>query len=456
MTAASTTKRAIRGAIWTIGGYSAAMGMRLANNLVLTRLLVPEFFGLMAFTYTLRTGIELFSDFGISQSIINHPRGEEPEFLDTAWSLQILRGFQVWGLSLLLTYPVAAVYGDPRLHILIPLVCFSAVFDGFVSPAMHILNRRLDLKRLTLYELLLQAVALLILIALCWASPTIWSLAIGGMVGSILNMVFSHSLIPGYYPKLRWDEGTLKDLRSFGKWMALASSLMFLAEQCDRILLAKLLSWQKFGVYTIAFTLAVIPREIIRHLSHRVIFPAISTQIDLPRAQLRAKILKQRWLVLLGAALIVATMVSFGDWIITLLYEHRNQNWERYREATWMMPILSIGIWFSILFYTISPALIALSKPAYLAKANLARFTVIALGMPIAYHFYQTLGAIVVVSLSDFPLYVVNLIALKKENLSCVSQDIQATLYFVVVLVGFLLIRYSLGFGYPIQSLFHT
>jgi O-antigen/teichoic acid export membrane protein len=454
MTAVSTKKLAIRGAIWTIGGYGIAMGLRLANNLILTRLLVPEFFGLMAFTYTLRMGIELFSDFGIAQSIINHPRGEEPEFLDTAWSLQILRGFQVWGISLLLTYPVAMLYGNPQLYILIPLVCLSAVCDGFSSPAMHVLNRRLELKRLTIYELVLQVIALSILVVLCWASPTIWSLAIGGMVGAILNMICSHWLLPGYQAKLRWDQEFLKDLRNFGKWMALASALMFLAEQCDRILLAKLLSWQQFGVYTIAYTLAVIPREVIRHLSHRVIFPAISSQLDLPRLELRAKILKQRWLILIGSALIVAVMVSFGDWIITLMYQHRNQNWSQYQAATWMVPILSVGVWFSVMFYSSNPALIALSKPVYSAQANLARFVVIAGGMPLAYYFYGVLGAIAVVSFSDFPLYVVNLIALKKEKLDCAMQDFLATIYFAIVLGGILLVRYALGYGLPIQTLF--
>ena len=69
---ASVKKLAVRGAIWTIGGYGISQVVRFGTNLILTRLLVPEYFGLMAVVNTLRAGIDLFSDLGISQSIVNN------------------------------------------------------------------------------------------------------------------------------------------------------------------------------------------------------------------------------------------------------------------------------------------------------------------------------------------------------------------------------------------------
>lgn len=454
--AVSVKKLAIRGAVWTILGYGIANVIRLANNLVLTRLLVPEIFGLMGLVYTLRMGIELFSDYGISQSIINNKRGEEASFLNTAWTLQIIRGGQVWGASLLLTYPVATFYGEPRLYMLIPLVCFGAIFDGFASPATHLLHRRLDLGRLTIYELGFQIVSLSILIFLCWLSPTVWSIAIAGLCGTGLHMIASHYLIPGLSVKFGWDESVLKELRSFGRWIAVASIFLFVADQSDRMILGKLLSLQQFGVYIIAYTLASLPREVIRQLSGRVIFPAVSTQADLPRADLRAKILKPRWLVLIGAAWLLAIMTCFGDWIVMALYASRNQNWEQYQAAAWMMPILSVGIWFAVLFHSMSPVLLAIGKPMYSAQCNFARFVALAVGIPIAFNFYQTLGAIVVVAFSDIPLYLVNLFALGKEKLSSAMQDFQATLYFLGLLVGMLSLRYGLGYGLPLQLLWQS
>ncbi|MBW4420221.1 MAG: oligosaccharide flippase family protein [Myxacorys californica WJT36-NPBG1] len=449
--AASLKKLAVRGAIWTILGYGSGQALRLVNNLILTRLLVPEFFGLMAFVVTLRMGIELFSDFGISQSIVNNKRGEDPIFLNTAWTLQIIRGVQIWLISLLLTYPITKFYGDDRLFILIPLVCFSSVLDGCSSTAIHTLQRRLDLGRLTIYELVLQVLAFSILIGLCWVSPSVYSLALGTLSGAVLNLVGSHLLIPGYSNRLAWDRECLAELRSFGKWMAVASAFMFVADQSDRLLLAKLLSFQQLGIYTIANTLASIPREVIRQLSSRVIFPAIANQLDLPRHELRHKIVRKRWLILIGLAGFLALLVCFGDWLIVALYRGRNQHWDQYQQATWMLPVLACGIWFSVLFYSTSPALLAIGKPMYSAQSNLARFITIVGGLPIAFSLYQTLGAIAVIAFSDFPLYVVNLFALKKEKLSCITQDVIATAMFAVLLAILLVGRKILGFGTPID-----
>ena len=456
MTTSSLKQTATQGAIWTILGYGVGQGTRLAGNLVLTRLLVPEFFGLMAFVTTITMGISLFSDYGVGQSIVNNPRGDEEDFLNTAWTLQVIRGFQIFFLGLLLTYPIVHFYKDDRLLLLIPLASLSAALDSFSSTSLHTLQRRLEVRKLVIYETIMRVGMMIVLIGLCLWQPTIWSLAANIVLGAFFYSLGSHFLIPGYRNRFKLDRTVLKEIQSFGRWIALASATMFVADQADRFILAKLLSFEKLGVYTIAYTLASIPRELIKTMSDRVIFPAISQQLHLRRYRLRAKLMKQRWIVLLGLGFFLAVLVCCGDWVILLLYQGRNKNWELYREATWMMPILCSGIWFSILFHTTSPALLAIGKAIYSAQSNIARFIVIGGGMPLAFSQFGELGAIVVIALSDFPLYVVNLVGLKREKLSCLSQDLICTLFFFVTLTLLLALRHSLGFGLPIQELFAT
>ncbi|MBD2451206.1 oligosaccharide flippase family protein [Nostoc sp. FACHB-152] len=443
----SLKKLAIKGTIWTIAGYGSSQILRFGSNLILTRLLTPEFFGLMAVVNTLRIGIELFSDLGISQSIINTKRGHDPAFLNTAWTLAVIRGFMIWLLCLLITWPMAHFYNEDRLLWLIPIVGLSSVIDGFTSNSRHILHRRMDLGRLTVFNLSTQFLSLLTLIFLVYVNRSLLFLALGVFVGSIYVTVGSYWLIPGYRDRFAWDRSSVDEILSFGKWMFLASGMTFLNEQTDRLILAKLLSFKMLGIYTVAYTLAGIPREIIKQISYRVIFPAISNQSDLPRQTLRSKILRQRRLMLIGFAILLASLVTLGDMVIQLLYD------SRYQEATWMMPILSCGIWFSVLFYTISPALLAIGKALYSAQSNLAGFIMIGAGLPLAFFHFGVIGAIIVIAFSDLPLYLVNLYALEREKLSCLAQDIQMTIFFIGLLSLFLSIRYFLGFGLPIQNL---
>ncbi len=446
---ASVKRLAVLGAIWTIGGYGASQIIRFGSNLILTRLLVPEFFGLMAIVNVLRMGIELFSDVGISPSIINNKRGDEPDFCNTAWTLQLVRGIVIWFFALLVTQQIANFYEDERLLWLIPIVGFSSVIDGFSSTNIYTCQRRLDLARFTVFDFIVQILTVATLVSLAWLSPTIWSLALGSLAGALYRTIGSHWLIPKRVNRFAWNREALKEILSFGKWMFVSSALMFMAEQSDRLILGKLLSseLEVLGIYTIAYALANIPKEVIKKLSYRVIFPAISSQVDLPRSSLRAKILPQRRLMLMGFAVALAGLITVGDLIIATLYD------SRYVEATWMMPILCCGIWFSLLFYTVSPALLAISKPLYSAQSNLARFVMIGVVLPLAYFRLGILGAIITIAFSDLPLYLVNLYGLWQEKLSCIGQDIQMTAMFIAILTLFIFVRNYLGFGFPIQAI---
>ena len=80
----SGKKLAIKGAAWTIASYGSSQIVRFASNLILTRLLLPELFGLVGLAYVFIVGINLFSDIGLGPSIIQNKRGEDPQFLNTA------------------------------------------------------------------------------------------------------------------------------------------------------------------------------------------------------------------------------------------------------------------------------------------------------------------------------------------------------------------------------------
>ena len=91
--------RALRGSALTAGSFAITQGLRLASNLVLTRLLFPEAFGLMALVSVVVVGLQMFSDTGVGPAISRSPRGDDSTFLDTAWTINLIRGVLRWGLT---------------------------------------------------------------------------------------------------------------------------------------------------------------------------------------------------------------------------------------------------------------------------------------------------------------------------------------------------------------------
>src|SRR4028118_52390 len=177
-----------------------------------------------------------------------------------------------------------------------------------------------------------------------WCALSIWAIVVGGFTNTLVELVWSHFLIPGKSNRFAWDKEAAKEIFSYGKWIFLSTALFFLCSQADRLILGKIFTLTILGIYGIAFSLGDMPRQVILAISGRVIFPSISMLAELPREELRAKILKNRKLILIPLAVGLAIFVCFGDQLILTLYR------KEYEAASWMMPILALGIWHTTLY----------------------------------------------------------------------------------------------------------
>jgi len=444
----SLSKKAIQGTIWTLFGYGGSQVLRFGGNLILTRLLVPELFGLMALVNTFITGLNLFSDVGIRPSIIRSQRGDDPEFLNTAWTIQVFRGLGLWIICLLITVPLAKFYNEPELLWITPIVGFRTVIAGFESTSLASLNRHLNLKTLTIYDFIVQGLSLGVMILWAWISPNIWALIVGVLISSLFGLIRSHYLNTGMPNRFAWDQSALKELISFGRWIFVSTVMTFLASQSDRLILGKLLTLEMLGVYTVAFALADLPKSLMQAVMGKVVFPVISKQLDLPRSQLRQNILDKRKLLLLMICFPLAILVCFGDQLILSLYD------QRYEQAAWMLPILALGMWPFILHSSINKALFAIGKPLYIALGNVFKLLYMVILLPLSFSMMGVLGAIIVVAFNDIPSYIVVNYGLWQEELLGLKQDLGATfiLLGMIVLLGG--IRYALGGGLSIDSVF--
>lgn len=445
----SVKKLAIRGTIWTIASYGAGQALRLGSNLILTRLLEPKLFGLMSLVYVFITALNLFSDIGIGTSIVQNKRGDDPAFLNTAWTLQVARGIVLWLFSLLLAWPVATFYNEPQLLWLLPVVALTAVISGFNSTALFTLNRHIALGKLSIYEFLSGVIS--IVVTICWAafiSKSIWALVIGSLVSTVLQLVGSYWLMPNSLNHFAWEKESVKELFSFGQWIFLSTAITFFAEQADRLIFGKLVPLETLGIYGVAMTFADLPRSVTLALNGKVIFPALAKIADLPRQEIRAKLNRNRKPMLIVLAVGLAFLVSFGDFLVKFLYD------KRYTDAAWMLPLLALGIWPRLLCNTNDPALMAIGKPQYVTAGNFSRFICTAVGVLIGFQLFKVPGAIAAVALNDLVYYLAANYGLWREGLSGLMQDFLATALLVALVAVLVTGRYFLGFSFPLDTLF--
>ncbi len=405
--AGSLGTRATRAGVVSLGSYFGAQLLRLAGNLILTRLLFEEAFGLMALVGVFLQGLHLFSDMGIGPNLIQSKRGEEPEFQDTAWTLQVGRGSLLWLLAAIGAAPIAVIYEAPALALLLPVTGITAFFAGFTSTNVFTLNRRLSMKQLAVVELLSQLAALVVMTVWAWFDRSVWALVAGAVAMSFTNMVLSHALLPGRRNRLRFDRPSARELFRFGRWIFLSTALSFLAAQSDRMIFGKLITLKVLGVYNIAMMAAMMPTAALSRLANTVIFPVLSRLFERGEDVDKAFRDVRKPLLMLGGYLI-AGVIAGAPVIINLMYD------ERFVEAGWMLRILSIGGWFGFLEYSIMSGLLAAGRTGWIASGAAARLVAVGVFIPTGYMLGGFPMALVGYACSDVVRLIVSVIAARK------------------------------------------
>ena len=210
------SRRVILASGWVIASHAGSQILRLASNLVMTRLLVPDMFGLMALANTILFGLMLFSDLGLDQGVVQSRRGDETRYLNTVWTVQILRGALIWiaalaiavGLYLLGShhlFPSGSSYSDPVLPWVVAALSLNVLVGGFASTKIATASRHLALGRLTLIELVSQVTGLAVMIVWALADRSIWAMVVGSLFSALMRVFLSHAFLPGEPNALHWS-----------------------------------------------------------------------------------------------------------------------------------------------------------------------------------------------------------------------------------------------------------
>jgi O-antigen/teichoic acid export membrane protein len=214
----------LRSTVFELGGYGAQQVLRLASNLILTRLLFPAAFGLVSLVTVLSTGLVMLSDLAIQPCVIQSKRGDDPAFLNTAFTIQALRGAALSLVMVILAQPAAWFYHEPQLAHLIEFSSLQLFFTGFHSTAIFTLRRELRVGWINALELGQSIVGMGIMIVLARRGAGVWSLTVGTVIGTLFYTTISHFLPVPYRNRFHWDKPAQLEISKFGRWV-LGSSM---------------------------------------------------------------------------------------------------------------------------------------------------------------------------------------------------------------------------------------
>lgn len=250
---------------------TASRGLGFVRNVVLARILAPDDFGLFGVALVVLSFVERFSATGL-QSALVQKKEDIADYLDSAWTVQALRGAVVAVLLVASAPFLAAFFGDARAEPLIQVLGVSFLLGGLTNIGTVEFHRELEMNRQFGYQLSGTLADLAVSIVLSFVLGNVWALMLGMIAGRVVSLVASYALHP-YRPKPRLDWGQVRELRRYGRWVFLHHILYFLSYRGDNLIVGKFLGAPALGIYMLAYSISEVVTGEVGKMLDSVAFP---------------------------------------------------------------------------------------------------------------------------------------------------------------------------------------
>ncbi|MCQ8847335.1 oligosaccharide flippase family protein [Alteromonas stellipolaris] len=423
----TTKSRALRGSIWVVGGHALSQGLRLLSNLILTRLLFPEIFGIMAIIQVIIQGLVMVSDLGLVPSIVRSKNTEDSRFLNTAWTIQFARNALLWVMTLAISFPIANFYERPELTYLIPLAAISLLVNGLFPIKVILASRSMNLFRVTAFQILGQFSGSVVSIVLAFYYQNAIIFVAGALFSEILRLFLNMYFLPGINNKFEWHRPSVRELFSFGKWIFVASVFGFAAQHANVFILGKILPADVFGIYTVALVLAMLPITVCNMLNGKVLMPLFS-EMDRKGSTIEA-IQKARYVVLGGASAVTLVIMIISPFFFSVLYD------ERYSLAGYIsLLILMVSLPELMLIVTLNKLMVEGRSKLYAALKMFRAVALVSIGILLS-NKYGIVGLCVATLISGIFTYILAIRARGMAELIIIRSEAVIFLSFITVSV---------------------
>ncbi|MBC7518786.1 MAG: lipopolysaccharide biosynthesis protein [Microbacteriaceae bacterium] len=272
--------RAARGAFVTYLGQGARIVLQLVSVIVLSRLLAPHDYGLLAMVVTV-TGIgEIFRDFGLSSAAIQAKTLTAAQRSNLFW-INTAIGIVLASVVFLGAPLLAGFYGHPELTPIARALSCTFIFNGLATQFRVDLNRRLQFRKLVVADVMSPAVGLTAAIVAASQGWHYWALVAQQLAQAMALLV---ALIIGarWLPGLPRRGAQMAGLLKFGGNLVATQLIGYVSNNVDSLIIGIRFGATPLGIYNRSFSLLMTPLTQLRAPTTTVAIPVLAKLHDNP------------------------------------------------------------------------------------------------------------------------------------------------------------------------------
>ncbi len=266
------------GLFWTGLDAVGATGIRLLVTIILSRLLEPEDFGLIAMFAVFISLSETLVQSGFGVSLIRKKDAGKKDF-DTVFTFNLILSLALYILIFSFSGKIASFYDQPLLKDIARVSGLVIVFNalGFIQN-VHF-RKSINFKPLAIISIISSLLSGSTGVYLAYNGFGVWSLVYQHLLKALFNTLLLWFL-SNQKAKIGFNKKAFKENFNFGYKITLANLVNTLSGQAYNIVIGKFYSAGALGYFYQARRLSNMIHKIITNVFNRVSYPVLSSVQD--------------------------------------------------------------------------------------------------------------------------------------------------------------------------------
>jgi len=284
-----------KGAVWMTTFKIIDHCTGFVSTSILARLLIPADFGLVALATSMIAVLGVLGAFGLETALVQRVNVSREHF-DSVWTFNCLFGLCLGGIVIALAWPIAFLYGDPRLFSVLLVLALRQAIQGFENVGIVAFRKELafdkEFKFLVARRL---ATTVLVTLPLAYFLRNYWALLGGSLAGTCISVAVSYAIHP-FRP--RFSLTGLRPLMTFSKWLFFTSVVELFYSRSASLIVGSWAGASSLGSLSAARDIASIAGRDLAAPVNRAVFLGYA-KLEGDRTTLRTKFLKVTSILLL-------------------------------------------------------------------------------------------------------------------------------------------------------------
>lgn len=332
---ASVLARGARGGGVVVAGQLVKLIVQLLGVLVLSRLLTPGDFGLVAMVMVFVSLGDLIRDFGMPLAALQARTLSQQQASNVFWVSSAL-GAATAIVVAALTPVLVLIYGEPQLAYIAPVMATGLLLSGVQAQVQVQLARSMRFIALTVTDLASLTAGLVLAVGAAAAGWGYWALVVQ-MLSTSLVLLVSRSVVTKWVPlRPRRGHGSGQLFRA-GTEFGLAQALTFAANNVDTLVIGTRWGADMLGFYNRAFRLYILPRSGLLDPLTTVVVPTVNAELAAGRRRATDVLLPVQFALSALLTWVYVVSAATADWLIPLVL---GAQWQ---PSVLMYQLLAIG-----------------------------------------------------------------------------------------------------------------